>query len=116
MADDLVASSSESWHLILYVAGGTTRATAAVVALRAICERYLAGRYQIEVIDLLVDPGRGETDNILALPTVVRRRPRPLRKVIGDLTDQERVVAGLEITTDSITPVSSELKKTLSAP
>ena len=85
------------WHLRLYVAGQTSRAAAALDNLKRICETHLAGRYDIEVIDLLENPKLAAGDQILAVPTLVRKLPEPIRKVIGDLSDEERVLIGLDI-------------------
>ena len=86
-----------SYDLRLYVAGQTPRSLAAISNLRRICEEHLAGRYAIEVIDLTRDPQLAEGDQILALPTLVRRLPTPLTKIIGDLSNTERVLVGLDI-------------------
>ena len=85
------------WRLRLYVAGETPRSTLAVSNLRAICEQHLSGRYEIEVIDLLVRPQLARGDEIFAIPTLVRRLPLPLRTIVGDLSDTERVLVGLQI-------------------
>lgn len=83
--------------LRLYVAGQTRRSLAAIANLRRIAEDHLAGRYTIEVIDLAREPHRASGDQILALPTLVRRVPAPLKRIIGDLSDTERVLVGLDI-------------------
>jgi len=85
------------WMLRLYVAGQTPRSIAAFANLKRICEEHLAGKYRIEVIDLLENPKLAEGDQILAIPTLVRRLPPPLKKIIGDLSDTERVLVGLQI-------------------
>ena len=85
------------WRLRLYVAGQTPRSTAALRNLKRICETHLAGRYDIEVIDLTEDPKIAADDQILVVPTLVRKLPAPIRKVIGDLSDEQRVLVGLEI-------------------
>jgi circadian clock protein KaiB len=87
----------EKWALRLYVAGPTPQSVAAFRNLEQLCEDHLPGRYQIEVIDLLKQPQIAHGDQILALPTVVRRRPSPIRKVIGSLIDTERVLSGLNL-------------------
>jgi circadian clock protein KaiB len=84
-----------AWELRLYVAGPTPRCLAALANLKKMCEQHLPGMYHIEVIDLLEDPGLSHGDQILAVPTLVRRLPMPMRTVIGDLSHTERVVAGL---------------------
>lgn len=83
--------------LKLYVSGQTPRALASFANLRRICERHLSGRYSIEVIDLLLNPGKAKADQIIAVPSLVRYFPLPLKKIIGDLGNEERVVAALEI-------------------
>ncbi len=88
---------SERYNLRLYVAGQTSKSVAAFANLKRICEEHLAGRYSIEVIDLLENPQLAEGDQILAIPTLVRRLPPPIRKIIGDLSNTERVVVGLDI-------------------
>ncbi|SDY29063.1 circadian clock KaiB family protein [Hymenobacter psychrophilus] len=87
----------ETWELRLYVAGQTTKSMLALANLKSYCERHLKGRYQLEVIDLLVNPQLAEGDQILAIPTLVRKVPSPIRKIIGDLSNQERVLVGLDI-------------------
>ena len=91
-----VAASAE-WQLRLYVAGQTAKSVAALDNLKRLCESHLAGRYEIEVIDLLVNPTLAAGDQILAVPTLVRKFPEPIRKIIGDLSNKERVVVGLDI-------------------
>jgi circadian clock protein KaiB len=85
------------YNLRLYVAGQTPKSLAAIANLKQICETHLAGRYTIEVIDLLVSPQLAEGDQILAVPTLVRRLPPPIKRVIGNLSDTERVLVGLDI-------------------
>ncbi len=85
------------WELRLYVAGQTPRSLAALENLRKICEEHLAGKYHIEGIDLSVNPQLSRDDQIVALPTLVRKLPPPLRKIIGDLSDPERVLVGLQL-------------------
>ena len=87
----------ETFELRLYVAGRTPKALRAFANLRKICDEHLAGRYSIEVIDLLKDPQLGRGDQILALPTLVRRLPAPIKKIIGDLSNTERVLVGLDL-------------------
>jgi circadian clock protein KaiB len=89
--------ADETFNLRLYVAGQTPKALRAFANLRKICDEHLAGRYQIEVIDLLENPTLGRGDQILALPTLVRRLPEPIKKIIGDLSDTERVLVGLDL-------------------
>ena len=86
------------WLLRLYVAGQTPKSVRAFANLRQICEKHLAGKYKIEIIDLLEIPEIGRSDQILAIPTLVRRLPPPLVKIIGDLSNTEKVLVGLSIT------------------
>jgi circadian clock protein KaiB len=85
------------FQLKLYVAGQTAKSIVALDNLRRICETHLAGRFHIEVIDLMVNPQLAAGDQILAVPTLVRRVPVPIRKIIGDLSNEERVLVGLDI-------------------
>ena len=85
------------WQLRLYVAGQTTNSLAAFSNLKKICENHLQGRYCIEVIDLVERPQLSKGDQILAIPTLVRKLPQPVRKIIGDLSDTERVLVGLDL-------------------
>ncbi len=85
------------WQLRLYVAGQTPRSLAAFSNLKKICEDHLKGRYHIDVIDLLEQPQLSKGDQILAIPTLVRRLPQPVRKIIGDLSNTERVLVGLDL-------------------
>ena len=92
-----MSDPGEYFILRLYVAGHTAKALAAIANLKTICEEQLKGRYEIEVIDLLENPKLAREDQIVALPTLVRRLPPPLRKIIGDLSDTERVLIGLNL-------------------
>ena len=85
------------WRLRLYVTGETIKSMAALSNLRKICELHLKGRYRIEVVDLLKQPQLAKGDQILAIPTVVRKLPQPVRILIGDLSDTERVLVGLDL-------------------
>jgi circadian clock protein KaiB len=85
------------FQLRLYVAGQTPKSATALANLKRICETHLAGRYEIEVIDLLVNPKLAAGDQILAVPTLVRQLPEPIRKIIGDLSNEERVLVGLDV-------------------
>jgi circadian clock protein KaiB len=87
----------EVWDLRLYVAGETPKSVAALANLRRFCEEHLAGQYRIEVVDLMQHPRLAQADQILAIPTLVRRLPSPVRKIIGDLSNTERVLVGLEL-------------------
>lgn len=87
----------ERWLLRLYVAGQTPKSLTAFSNLKKICEEHLQGRYEIEVIDLTLNPTLAKDDQILALPTLVRKLPEPMRKIIGDLSNTERVLVGLDV-------------------
>jgi circadian clock protein KaiB len=87
----------EVWHLTLYVAGQSPKSLRAFANLSRLCEEHLAGHYEIEVIDLVEQPSLARSDDILAIPTLVRRLPAPLRKIIGDLSDADRVLVGLHL-------------------
>jgi len=87
----------QTWELRLYVAGNTAKSLTALQNLRKYCETHLPGQYQIEVIDLLIQPQLAEGDQILAIPTLVRKVPEPIRKIIGDLSNEEKVLVGLNI-------------------
>jgi circadian clock protein KaiB len=89
--------AEETFRLRLYVAGQTPKSLAAFSNLRKICETHLAGRYEIEVIDLLEHPQLARGDEIIAVPTLVRKLPEPIKKLIGDLSDTERVLVGLQL-------------------
>ena len=97
LADAAPPLDDNRWELRLYVAGQTTKSAAALANLKRYCEQYLAGRYSLEVIDLLQHPQLAEGDQILAIPTLVRKVPEPIRKIIGDLSNEERVLVGLDI-------------------
>ncbi len=87
----------KTWELRLYVAGQTPKSITAFANLKKICEEHMAGEYDIEVIDLLKEPQLASGDQILAIPTLVRKLPQPIRKIIGDLSDTERVLVGLNL-------------------
>ena len=88
-----------NYILKLYISGNSPRAQAAIANLKRICEEDLAGRYSLEIVDVLENPGAAETDKILATPTLVKQLPPPLRRVIGDLSDKDKVLLGLEVRT-----------------
>ena len=88
---------ASKWDLKLYVAGQTPKSLQAVANLKRICEEHMAGAYNIEVIDLRQSPQLAKGDQILALPTLVRKLPEPMRKIVGDLSDTERVLVGLDL-------------------
>jgi circadian clock protein KaiB len=90
-------SAADEWILRLYVAGQSARSAATLRNLKTICEKHLAGRYRIEVIDLLKQPQLARGDQIVAVPTLVRHLPPPMKKIIGDLSNEERVLVGLDL-------------------
>lgn len=93
--DDL--GPDEHWNLRLYVAGQSPRSLAAFANLKKICSEYLPGKYSIEVIDLLEHPQLAAGDQIIAIPTLIRKLPTPMRKIIGDLSNTDRVLVGLDL-------------------
>ena len=92
-----VQDNEEKWELRLYIAGNTPKSVAALNNLKKYCEQHLKDRYKIEVIDLLVQPQLAAGDQIFAIPTLVRKVPVPIRKIIGDLSNEEKVLVGLNI-------------------
>jgi circadian clock protein KaiB len=90
-------STEPIWNLRLYVAGQTQKSITAFANLKKICDEHLAGKYRIEVIDLVKNPQLAKGDQIIALPTLVRKLPEPIKKIIGDLANTERVLVGLDI-------------------
>src|SRR5215510_8755158 len=95
--DELTATSTadpDVWELRLYVAGKTAKSVAAFDNLKRLCEEHLPGKYKIEVVDLLVHPQLAKGDQIVAIPTLVRKLPQPIRKIIGDLSNEERTLVG----------------------
>ncbi len=90
-------SNMERWDLRLYTAGQSPKSLAALSNLKRICDQHLAGRYSIEVVDLMKNPRLAKDDEIIAIPTLVRKLPEPLRKIIGDLSDEERALVGLQL-------------------
>ena len=91
-------TAGEKWNLRLYTAGQSPKSLAALDNLKRVCEQHLAGRYSIEVIDLLKNPRLAKDDQIVAIPTLVRKLPEPLRRIVGDLSDTERTLVGLQLT------------------
>ena len=89
--------NNERWDLRLYTAGQSPTSLAALANLKRICDEHLAGRYSIEVIDLMKNPRLAKDDEIVAIPTLVRKLPEPLRKIIGDLSNEERALVGLQL-------------------
>ena len=92
-----MAKAEKTWELRLYVAGKTPKSVTALNNLRKYCEKHLKGIYRIEVIDLLENPQLAEGDQIIAIPTLVRKLPEPMRKIIGDLSNTEKVLVGLQL-------------------
>jgi circadian clock protein KaiB len=95
--DGTGADSGERWDLCLYVTDRSPKCLRAIENLRRACEENLAGRYRIEIVDLLENPRQAADDQILAVPTVVRRLPAPIRKLVGDLSDSDRLLVGLQL-------------------
>jgi circadian clock protein KaiB len=91
------AVAPERWHLRLYVAGQTPRMIRALANLKNICEEHMPNRYEIEIVDLLDNPKLAAGDQIIAIPTLVRKLPTPMKKIIGDLANEERVLVGLDL-------------------
>lgn len=89
--------NEDTWELRLYVAGQSSKSMAAFANLKKICEEHLPGRYSIEVIDLLESPQLAKGDEIVAIPTLVRRLPEPIRKIVGDLSNTEKTLVGLQL-------------------
>jgi len=89
--------SEDLWELRLYVAGQSSKSLAAFANLRRVCEEYLPGKYSIEVVDLLENPQLAKGDQIVAIPTLVRKLPEPIRKIVGDLSNVERTLVGLQL-------------------
>jgi circadian clock protein KaiB len=92
------AQTEDSWMMRLYVAGQSTRSLAAIANLRKICDSHMPGRCTIEVIDLMRNPERAKADQIIAIPTLIRKLPVPVRRIIGDLSATDKVLLSLELT------------------
>lgn len=92
-----MGAADQTWELRLYIAGKTPKSVSALNNLNKYCEEHLQGKYKIEVIDLLLQPQLAEGDQIFAVPTLVRKVPVPIRKIIGDLSNEEKVLVGLNI-------------------
>jgi circadian clock protein KaiB len=92
-----MTDTGEKWELRLYTAGQTPKSVAALANLKRVCEEHLAGNYSIEVVDLMQNPRLAKEDEIIAIPTLVRKIPAPLRKIIGDLSNTERALVGLQL-------------------
>lgn len=97
ISSDLADSNRDMWELRLYVAGQSAKSIAAYRNLQRICEEHLTGHYRIDVVDVLTDPVAAREDQIVALPTLVRKKPVPSRKLIGDLSNTERVLVALQL-------------------
>jgi circadian clock protein KaiB len=95
--DGTDADAGDVWDLVVYVADSSPKGQRAIENLKRACEEHLAGRYKIEIVDVLKNPRRAAADNILAAPTVVRRFPAPIRKLVGDLSDSDRLLIALEL-------------------
>lgn len=91
------STDGEKWNLRLYTAGQSPKSLAALDNLKRMCEQHLAGRYTIEVVDLLKNPRLAKDDQIVAIPTLVRKLPEPLRRIVGDLSDTERALVGMQL-------------------
>ena len=91
------APNHPTWNLRLYIAGQTPRSTSALANLKKLCEEHLRGRYTIEVIDLMKSPELARTHQIVAIPTLVRELPEPLKRIVGDLSNTERALVGLDV-------------------
>jgi circadian clock protein KaiB len=91
------ADDAEKWNLRLYTAGQSPKSLAALANLKRVCDEHLAGRYSIEVVDLMKNPRLAKDDQIVAIPTLVRKLPEPLRRIVGDLSDSERTLVGLQL-------------------
>ena len=90
-------ANPEKWNLRLYTAGQSPKSLAALANLKRVCDEHLAGRYTIEVVDLMKNPRLAKDDQIVAIPTLVRKLPEPLRRLVGDLSDAERTLVGLQL-------------------
>lgn len=92
-----MSADTGKWNLRLYTAGQSPKSLAALANLKRVCDEHLAGRYSIEVVDLLKNPRLAKDDQIVAIPTLVRKLPEPLRRIVGDLSDTERTLVGLQL-------------------
>ena len=102
------AATKKHWKLRLYVAGQTPKSLTALANLQRLCEEHLAGRYHIEVVDLVKHPHLAQNDQIFALPTLVRKLPEPIKRIVGDLSDSQRVLVGMEIAESAPSPMASK--------
>ena len=97
MSIQAVGKGTEIWELRLYIAGHTPRSRAALDNLKRLCDEHLPGKYTVEVVDLIANPRLAKDDQIVAIPTLVRKLPEPIRKIVGDLSDAERTLVGLQL-------------------
>ena len=97
LEDSLSGADDENYVLVLYVAGQTPRSATAIANIRKLCERELRGRYVLEIVDIYQEPERAKDEQLFAVPTLIKKLPAPLRRIIGDLSDTERVVAGMNL-------------------
>jgi len=97
MDNDILSGEGAHWEFTLYVAGQTPKSITALANLKRLCEQHLPGKYRLEIIDLMENPSRAKIDQILAIPTLIRKVPEPIRKVIGDLSNTDRVLVGLDL-------------------
>jgi len=93
----MITEQTEGYNLRLYVAGQTPKSIAAIANLKNLCERHLPGRYSIDIVDLMQNPSLAQRDQIVAIPTLIRKLPEPIKRIIGDLSNTERVLIGLDI-------------------
>ncbi len=99
---DVTIASAECWNLTLYIAGQTPKSVAAFNNLKSLCNEHLQGRYTLEIIDLIAKPQHAQADQIVAIPTLIRKLPEPIRKIIGDLSNRERTLKGLDIRVEKL--------------
>ncbi|HKA72235.1 MAG TPA: circadian clock KaiB family protein [Xanthobacteraceae bacterium] len=93
----MITEQTEGYNLRLYVAGQTPKSIAAIANLKKLCERHLPGRYSIDIVDLMQNPSLAQRDQIVAIPTLIRKLPEPIKRIIGDLSNTERVLVGLDL-------------------
>ena len=99
-----LAATAEAYNFRLYIAGQTPKSIAAVANLRRLCDQHLQGRYNIEVVDLVLNPQLAQTDQVIAIPTLVRHLPEPVKRIIGDLSNADRVLLSIGLTVEGATP------------
>jgi circadian clock protein KaiB len=103
-SDDGGSASEKFWNLRLYIAGDSPKSRAAVSNLKKLCDQYLAGRHTIEIIDLLKNPALAKAHQIVAIPTLIRELPEPIKRVIGDLSDANKALVTLDVTSSTFKP------------